>query len=221
MNATLEYLSAAGVSDPSRWLDAVQKTCEEFHIDTDRRLAGFLAQSAHESGGYISLEENLNYKAATLATCWPKRFAVPGPNGKPLKDSKGVNRPNDLALSLERKPELIANHVYSNRMGNGNLESGEGWKYRGRGLKQLTGKENYSLCAAALNVNLLDAPEKLLEPEMAARSAGWFWQARGCAALIDRDDFVGLTVRINGGTIGLEDRTRRYQAVLAAIRRSA
>ncbi|MEY4750977.1 MAG: hypothetical protein RIQ60_3191 [Pseudomonadota bacterium] len=217
MTPELDHLRAAGVRDPDRWLQALQATCDEFDINTDKRIAAFLAQTAHESGGYTALEENLNYRASTMATCWPKRFAVFGPDGKPEKDDRGVNLPNKFALMLQRQPEPIANVVYSARMGNGPVESGEGWKYRGRGLKQLTGKDNYTRCGAALELDLVETPELLLEPLVAARSAGWFWSANGCASLIDNDDFVGLTRRINGGTIGLEDRERRYQAVLASM----
>ncbi|MEY2687604.1 MAG: hypothetical protein RL375_1802 [Pseudomonadota bacterium] len=217
MTPELTHLLAAGVREPEKWLEAIQATCAEFDIATDKRIAAFLAQTAHESGGYTALQENLNYRATTMATCWPRRFAVMGPEGKPDKDAKGVNQPNKFALELQRQPELIANVVYAARMGNGPIESGEGWKYRGRGLKQLTGKDNYTRCAATLKLALVDNPDLLLDPMPAARSAGWFWSANNCAEYIDRDDFVGLTKRINGGTIGLEDRERRYKAVLASM----
>jgi len=213
----VKHLEVAEVKDAEKWLEPIQKTCKEFHIDTDKRIAAFLAQTAHESGGYTKLVENLNYRASVMATCWPNRFAVKGPNGKPKKDAKGVNVPNQAALSLAGKPEQIANSVYCDRMGNGPEKSGDGWKYRGRGLKQLTGKDNYTRCGKSLQVDLVNNPEKLLEPEFAARSAGWFWETNNCADFIDRDDFTGLTRRINGGTIGLQDRERRYKAVLASF----
>jgi putative chitinase len=217
-------LFAAGVTAAvaDQWLHPVRLTCTEFGIDTDKRIAGFLAQCAHESGGFTMLEENLNYRAVTMAACWPARFAErepdPGKPGKtrPKKDAKGANIPNKFALALERKPELIANVVYGGRMGNGPIESGEGWAYRGRGLKQLTGKDNYARCGRALAIDLVRAPEQLLRPEHAARSAGWFWAANGCNAFADAGDFVGLTRRINGGVIGLEDRRARYMRVLSA-----
>jgi putative chitinase len=139
-------LVAAGVKDPAKWLDAVVETCVEFEINTPQRVAAFLAQTSHESGGYTMLTENLNYRAATLAACWPNRFAVLGPDKKPVKDKQGKLTPTAVANSIAGKPELIANLVYSSRMGNGPAESGEGWKYRGRGLKQLTGKFNYEKC---------------------------------------------------------------------------
>lgn len=213
----LKHLQAAEVKDAEKWLEPIRETCAEFHIDTDKRIAAFLAQTAHESGGYTKLEENLNYRAVVMATCWPGRFALKGPDGKPKKDAKGVNMPNGKALNLEHKPMQIANSVYCNRMGNGSEESGDGWKYRGRGLKQLTGKDNYTRCGKSLNVDLGMSPEKLLEPPFAARSAGWFWDTNNCADFIDRDDFTGLTKRINGGTLGIQDRLRRYKAVMASF----
>jgi putative chitinase len=217
MIPTVAHLQAAGVKDPARWIAPIVTTCARFDIDTEKRIAAFLAQTAHESGGYVSLQENLNYRAATMATCWPRRFAVCSADGKPEKNEKGVNQPNKFALGLERQPELIANVVYAARMGNGPIESGEGWRYRGRGLKQLTGKDNYSRCGQAIGLPLVEEPDQLLDPMPAALSAGWFWSANHCAAFIDHDDFVGLTKRINGGTLGLEDRTRRYKAVLASM----
>ena len=222
----IKHLAAAGVKNPEAWLEAVRAACAEFGIDTDKKVAAFIAQTAHESGGYTVLTENLNYRAATMAVCWPTRFAELGPDKKPKKDAKGCNIPNKFALALEKHPEQIANVVYSNRMGNGPIESGEGWKYRGRGLKQLTGKDNYTRCGKALGVDLVSNPDLLLQPEYAARSAAWFWASNGCGNIIDgaqctRDsaasDFVALTKRINGGTIGLPDREKRYKAVLAEM----
>jgi putative chitinase len=211
-----KHLEAVGVKDPDKWISAVRAACDRFQINTDKRVAAFLAQCAHESGGFTMLTENLNYRAATMAACWPNRFAVLGPDKKPIKqDGKLV--PTAVANSIAGKPELIANLVYSSRMGNGPAESGEGWKYRGRGLKQLTGKDNYTRCGTGIGVDLVSDPDKLLEPEYAALSAGWFWSANKCADYIDRDDFVGLTKKINGGTIGLEDREDRYKKCLAII----
>ena len=215
----IAHLVAAGVkqSVAEKWIAGVQAACQEFGIDTPNRIAGFIAQCAHESGGFTMLEENLNYRAATMAVCWPKRFAEVGPDGKPKRDDKGKLIPNKFALALEKKPEAIANVVYASRMGNGPTESGEGWKYRGRGLKQLTGKDNYTRCGKALGVDLVVNPDLLLQPEYAARSAAWFWSVNKCGPLADADDFVGLTKKINGGTIGLADREKRYKSVLATI----
>ena len=169
MTLTIEDLKAAKVKDIGKWLDAVVATCQEFEINTPQRIASFLAQTSHESGGYTMLSENLNYKAATLAACWPNRFAVLGADKKPIKEN-GKLVPTAVANSIAGKPELIANMVYSSRMGNGPAESGEGWKYRGRGLKQLTGKDNYTRCGAALGIDLVANPDLLLEPMYAARS---------------------------------------------------
>ena len=219
MTPKIEHLMAAGIKREvaERWLPHVVKALAEFSIDSERRVAAWLAQTAHESGGFTMLTENLNYRAATMAVCWPKRFAEVGPDGKPKRDAKGALIPNKFALALERKPEAIANVVYASRMGNGPTESGEGWKFRGRGLKQLTGKDNYTRCGKALNVDLVGNPDLLLEPEYASRSAAWFWWSDSCNKLIDADDFLGLTKRINGGTIGLADREKRYKAVLASV----
>ena len=210
-------LVAAGVKDPAKWLDAVVETCVEFEINTPQRIAAFLAQTAHESGGYTMLTENLNYKAATLAACWPNRFAVLGPDKKPVKDKQGKNIPTAVANSIAGKPELIANLCYSSRMGNGPAESGEGWAFRGRGLKQLTGKFNYEKCGLGLGVDLVGNPDLLLEPMYAARSAGWFWKSNSLSTFADKGDMEGMTKRINGGLIGIADRKARYEKVLAAI----
>ena len=234
MTPTLEHLIAAGIKREvaEKWHPHVCKALGEFGIDTPRRVAGWLAQTAHESGGYTLLTENLNYRAATMAVCWPGRFAEQEPDpAKPGKtrakrDAKGALIPNKFALALEKKPEAIANVVYASRMGNGPTESGEGWKFRGRGLKQLTGKDNYTRCGKALGVDLVANPDLLLTPEYAARSAAWFWASNNCSSIIDgaqctratmEQDFTALTKKINGGTIGLADRKARYDKVLAAI----
>lgn len=209
-------LVAAKVKDPGKWLEAVVEACTRFQINTPKRIAAFLAQTAHESGGYTMLEENLNYSADTMAVVWPNRFAEMGPDKKPIKEN-GKNKPNKFALALHRKPEMIANVVYSNRMGNGTIESGEGWLYKGRGLKQLTGKDNYTRCGKSLGIDLVEKPELLLTPQYAALSAGWFWDSNRLGDFADRDDFVGMTKKINGGTIGLADREARYKAVLSVL----
>ena len=234
MTPTLEHLMAAGIKRDvaERWFPHVVKALAEFNITSPKQVAAWLAQTAHESGGYTMLEENLNYRAATMAVCWPGRFAEQEPDpAKPGKtrakrDAKGALIPNKFALALERKPEAIANVVYASRMGNGPTESGEGWKFRGRGLKQLTGKDNVSRCSKALGVDLVANPDLLLQPEYAARSAAWFWYSNACNKIIDGDqctrasmeqDFIALTKKINGGTIGLADRKARYDKVLASI----
>lgn len=224
MNPTRELLLTAKVKDPDKWLDVIIQTCEEFEINTPQRVAAFLAQTSHESAGYTMLEENLNYSDVTMAAVWPQRFAVqePDPNrpGKTRakKDEKGKNIPNAFAKALHRKPEAIANAVYSNRMGNGTIESGEGWLYRGRGLKQLTGKDNYSRCGAALGVDLVENPDLLLEPMYAARSAGWFWRTNNLSSFADAGDIKGMTKKINGGLIGYEQRQALYDACYGQCR---
>ena len=217
MTPTLADLQAAKIKNPEKWLDAVVATCQEFEINTPQRVAGFLAQTSHESGGYTMLSENLNYKAATLAACWPNRFAVMGPDKKPKKEN-GKLVPTAVANSIAGKPELIANLVYSSRMGNGPAESGEGWAFRGRGLKQLTGKDNYTRCGAALGVDLVSNPDLLLEPVYAARSAGWFWKANKLSEFADAGDIKGMTKKINGGYIGLEARQALYDACYGQCR---
>jgi len=216
VNPTSPLLIAAKIKDPDKWLQPIIETCVEFEINTPQRIAGFLAQTSHESGGYTMLTENLNYRASTLAACWPNRFAEMV-NKKPKKDAKGALIPTKVALSIEKKPELIANLVYSNRMGNGPAESGEGWKYRGRGLKQLTGKDNYKRCGEALGVDLVANPDLLLEPMFAARSAGWFWKVNNLSSFADNADIKGMTKKINGGYIGLEQRQALYDKIMAAF----
>lgn len=197
-----EHLIAAGVkaSDADLWLSAIVYTCDEFQINTDLRIAAFLAQTAHESGGFTRLVENLNYADVALMKIWPKRFPT-----------------LEFAKKYHRNPEKIANSVYSNRMGNGSEVSGDGWKYRGRGLKQLTGKFNYDKCGKALALDLVEDPDLLLQPMHAARSAGWFWASNNCAEFADSGEFEKLTKRINGGLIGLADRKSRYLKVLQAF----
>lgn len=213
---TLEKLVAAGVraNVAEIWFPFVQQACERYQINTKNQEAAFIAQCAHESGGFTMLEENLNYRASVMAACWPNRFGVKNADGTWAKDEKGARVPNKFALALERKPEMIANVVYASRMGNGPTESGEGWKYRGRGLKQLTGKDNYTRCGGAIGANLVDEPELLLNPKYASLSAAWFWHSNKCGPIAESGDFVALTKKINGGTIGLSDREKRYKAVL-------
>ena len=218
MTPKVEHIVAAGVKQATaqKWVDAVAAACKEFHINTPQRIAGFLSQCAHESGGFERLQENLNYSADGMAGIWPRRFAVLGPDKKPIKKD-GKNQPNKFALALHRKPEMIANVVYSGRMGNGPTESGEGWLYRGRGLKQLTGKDNHRACSAGLGVDLVSNPDMLLEPIYAARSAAWFWATNKCNVFADAGDIEGLTKKINGGLIGIDDRKKRYASAMSSL----
>lgn len=200
MSPELRHLVAAGIKPnvAQQWLPAVQMACARYEINTSKRIAAFLAQTAHESGGFTRLVENLNYSAEALMRIWPKRFPTLA-----------------FAQKFHRQPELIANSVYASRMGNGGPQTGDGWKYRGRGLKQLTGKDNYRRCGEAMGVDLLDKPDLLLTPEFAARSAAWFWSVNGCSALADAGEFEKLTMRINGGLIGLADRKARYASAMS------
>jgi putative chitinase len=218
MTPTLADIRAAKVKDPAKWFDAVVQTCKEFDINTPQRIAGFLAQTSHESGGYTMLKENLNYRATTLAACWPTRFAELGPDKKPKRNEKGALIPTKLAEYVAGKPEAIALLVYSNRMGNGPAETGEAAKFIGRGLKQLTGKDNYARCGAALGLDLVNNPDLLLEPLPAARSAGWFWKANNLSAFADAGDIKGMTKKINGGLIGYEQRQALYDACYGQCR---
>lgn len=223
MIVTQQQILAAGVKPEvaDRWLKPLQAACREFGIETPKQIAAFLGQCAHETGGFRLLEENLNYSADTMAAVWPHRFAeqIPDParpgKTKSKKDAKGKNIPNKFALALHRQPEAIANVVYSNRMGNGPIESGEGWKFRGRGAKQLTGKDNYTRCGKALAIDLVNSPDLLLEPYQAARSAAWFYSTNNIAAFADKWDLEGMTKKINGGLIGFDDRKKRCEAVLS------
>lgn len=165
---------------------------QEFDITTDPRMAAFLAQIAHESLELTRWEENLNYSADRLRAVWPSRFTA------------------EKAASYARKPEAIANFVYSNRMGNGDEASGEGWKYRGRSPIQLTGKDNYSRCGAALNVDLVKMPERAAQRDCGLRVAGWFWSSNGLNALADAGKFDTITQKINGGQVGKADRVLRW-----------
>lgn len=175
------------------WIEPLEDVCEVYEINTPSRLACFLAQTAHESGGFNAIRENLNYSAQSLLRVFPKYFNAA------------------LAAKYDRKPEMIANRVYANRMGNGSEETGDGFKYRGRGLIQLTGKSNYTRFAADFGMELEEAVEYLETYDGAAMSAGWFWDANKLNDIADREDMLLLTKRINGGTIGLQDRIHHFE----------
>jgi putative chitinase len=179
------------------WYDALQQLLPQYQIDTPQRLAAFLAQCAHESGNFVFIKENLNYRWQSLRKTFPKYFPT-----------------DQLAQQYEKQPEKIANRVYANRMGNGPEESGDGWRFCGRGLIQLTGRDNYSWFAASLEISPEEASEYMETFEGAAQSACWFWETNNLNQWADRGDIVTLTKRINGGTIGLEDRQKHYQHAL-------
>ena len=174
------------------WFNELNEMLPVFEITSVGRVAAFVAQTAHESGGYRALVENLNYAGERLPAIWPKHFT-------------GV----DLS-KYNRNPQAIANRAYRSRMGNGDEASGDGWKYRGRGLIQLTGKDNYSRFGEYAEISAEDAAEYLETPRGAVHSACWFWYANDLNTYADAGDFVGMTKRINGGTIGRDDRIKHY-----------
>ena len=193
-----EQLQALGID--SKWLEPLEKTFAKYDINTPKRQAAFIGQCAHESNNFKTLEENLNYKPESLMKVWPSRFP-------------------DLptAMKYAHNPEAIANKVYGGRMGNGVEETGDGWKYHGRGLIQLTGKENYDNCGKAIGIDLINQPGLLAQPDGAVMSAGWFWNKKGLNALADSGDFETMTKRINGGTLGLDDRKAKIAKALQVL----
>jgi putative chitinase len=193
---TSEQLKALGLSE--EWLEPLNETFEKYDISTPNRQACFIGQTMHESGGYKHLVENLNYSAKALMATWPSRF----PDA-------------DIAEKYERQPAKIAGKVYNGRMGNTSEE--EAAKYIGRGLIQLTGKENYENCSNALGVDFLANPELLSTPKYAALSAGWFWNRKQLNALADKMDIDTLTKRINGGLIGINDRIAKIRMVSSLL----
>ena len=184
------------------WYTAMSETLPKFGIDTELRVAGFLAQCIHESAGFTILQENLNYSADGLGKIFPRYFA-------------NVNA-NDYA----RQPEKIANRVYGGRMGNGDEASGDGYKFRGRGPIQLTGKDNYTHCSHDVygDDRLVKDPDLVTKDKCAALStACWFWKKNGLNEIADRGDVITMTKRVNGGTIGLDDRKKHYDEAMAVF----
>lgn len=208
---SLEYLIKSTGAKPevaAKFLDALNETMERFEINTPQRIAGFLSQIGHESAHLTALSENLNYRVEALA-------AVFGRSRISEEDAKAFGR-ND-ATGQKANQEQIANRVYGGQWGAinlGNTQEGDGWRFRGRGLKQLTGRFNYQRCGEGLGVDLISDPDLLLTPEYAAASAGWFWNNKGCSRYADAGDIVGLTKVINGGTNGLTSRQELYAAAM-------
>jgi putative chitinase len=174
------------------YVDPLNEVCDKFEINTSERLAMFLAQIGHESGGLSVVQENLNYRAERLAVVFPKYF-------------KGID-----TSEYAHNPEKIANRVYANRMGNGDEESGDGYKFRGRGLIQLTGHNNYASFASDMGMDIDEAVEYLSTPEGAAMSAGWYWNKTSLNQWADSSDVLTVTKKINGGTIGLAEREHLF-----------
>ena len=184
----------------THWHKALEQLFPDYEINTPQRMAAFIAQCAHESAGFTALVENLNYRWQSLRKVFPKYF----PTDELAQDY--ANRPN--------KQEAIANRIYASRMGNGDEASGDGYRYRGRGLIQLTGRSNYTWFAASLEISPEEATEYLMTFEGAAQSACWFWETNNLNQWADKGDIVTLTKKINGGTIGLEDRIKHYEHAL-------
>jgi len=179
-------------ADPGLWVDVLNSAMDRFGINTANRAAAFLAQVAHESGEFKVLEENLNYSAQRLTQVWPKRFPT-----------------LEKAQEYEKNPQKLANYIYADRLGNGNEASGDGWKFRGRGLIQLTGRTNYTQTGKALGTDLASNPDPVKQPQYASLTAAYFWKSNGLNELADtptNEKFTEITKRINGGTVGLEER---------------
>ena len=196
MNLTLDQLKQIVPKNSyiDYWHRALVQLLPDYDITTPQRMAAFLAQCAHESGGFTAIKENLNYRAVTLRKVFPKYFPS-----------------DELAQQYANKPQMIANRVYANRMGNGDEGSGDGYRYCGRGLIQLTGRDNYFWFASSLEISPEAASEYMETFEGAAQSACWFWETNNLNQWADKSDILTLTKRINGGTIGLEDRIKHYE----------
>ena len=179
------------------WYEALSNVLPEYEINTPQRVAAFIAQCTHESGGFKRLKENLNYKWESLRKVFPKYFPT-----------------DELAQEYAHKQEQIANRVYGGRMGNGDESSGDGFRYCGRGLIQLTGKNNYTKFAESIGMSVEEVPALLETFEGAVKSACWFWNTNNLNQFADTGDILTMTKRINGGTIGLEDRIKHYNHAL-------
>jgi putative chitinase len=182
------------------WYSALERCLPDYDINTPSRVAAFVAQCAHESGGFKFLKENLNYKAESLVKVWPRYF------------------PNiDIARQYAHNQEAIANRAYGGRMGNGPEASGDGAKFCGRGLIQLTGRSNYQAFADSIETDIEDVPEYLATFEGAVQSACWFWETNNLNQWADKGDILTLTKKINGGTLGLADRQKHYEHALHVL----
>lgn len=208
-----QFQRAAGLSPlmAQRWFEPFSKAAAEFQINTPARLAAFIAQTGHESTGLSRLSENLYYSDAERVA---RIFRSGFDNNK-----NGVIEPAEIefARAYIRNPEKLANRAYAGRGGNGDEASGDGWRFRGRGLIQVTFRDNYFHCGKALGLDLIANPDLLLEYVNAARSAAWFWQTNGCNELADKGDFLAVTRRINPPAEGQADRVARFNVAKAAL----
>ena len=182
------------------WADPLNETFQRFNISSVVQQAAFIGQCGHECNNFRTLEENLNYRAETLCKLWPKRFPS-----------------LEFAKQYEKNPKKISNNVYSNRMGNRDESYGDGYRFRGRGCIQLTGHANYFHAGKALGFDFVMEPDLVATPKYAALTAGWFWSTHGCNEIADRGDWTQLTKKINGGTIGLDDRIKHTNEALAVL----
>lgn len=182
------------------WVDPLNETFERFGLVTHNQQAMFIGQCSHECGNFRILEENLNYKAATLMKLWPKRFPT-----------------LEVANAYSGNARKIANQVYSSRMGNRDENSGDGYRFRGRGCIQLTGHSNYFHAGKALVVDFVANPDLVATPKYAALTAGWFWSTHNLNSPADALDYTKVTKIINGGTIGLDDRIKHVQQALSVL----
>jgi len=180
-----------------QWVDALNETFQRFNILTPNQQASFIGQCGHECGNFKTLEENLNYKAETLMKLWKTRFPT-----------------IEIANEYARNPKKIANKVYANRMGNRDEASGDGYRFRGRGCIQLTGHANYFHAGQACGEDFVMNPDLVATPRYAAMTAGWFWDTHKLNQYADKTDYLMMTKKINGGTIGLDDRIRHINHAL-------
>ena len=201
MQITKEQLSQLIPKNPyiDQWFEALSVLLPDYEINTPNRIAAFIAQCAHESASFTALHENLNYRSETLSKVWPKKF------------------PASIAQQYAHKPEAIANRAYASRMGNGDEASGDGWRYCGRGLIQLTGKDNYTAFADSIGITPEEVSDYVQTFEGAAQSACWFWETNNLNKWADQGDIETLTRKINGGTIGIEDRKKHYAHALHVL----
>ena len=183
-----------------QWLDALNETFARFDISTPIRQASFIGQCGHECGSFKVLEENLNYRAETLMKLWKSRFPT-----------------IEVANEYARNPKKIANKVYASRMGNRDESSGDGYRFRGRGCIQLTGHANYFHAGQACGEDFVMNPDLVATPKYAAMTAGWFWSTHKLNQYADGSDFLMMTKRVNGGTIGLQDRINHINHALSVL----
>jgi len=190
-----------GNAEAAAWADAAMEILPKYDINTPNRIAGFFAQCGHESMNFTVLSENLNYRAETLEKLFSKYFSKAGRN----------------AADYAKQPEKIANVIYASRMGNGDTASGDGYRFRGRGVVQLTGRDNYTAFGKSVGLTAEEVIDYVTTKKGALESACWYWASRNINAACDANDIVKMTKLVNGGTIGLDDRKKHYDQALAVL----